>query len=150
MDDAGGNLEKYEDKFFLKNIQCWDDDSFYCNFIGHPYVGSQAYFYYRARGYNKTDSFWGSFAANFLFESTIEMFHERFSFNDAVITPTLEYLLGNWIEEKSIEMTNSNNKIRQTIARIINPYLNLTFYEGITFTPVISFKNIGFMLGYSF
>lgn len=146
LDDAGGNFEKYRENFFLKNIQWWDGDSFYWNFIGHPYVGSQTYLYYRARGYSKSESFWGSFAASFLFESTIEVFHEGFSFNDAVITPTLGYLLGNWIEKKSIQMINSDNKLHQTVARIINPCLNFTFYEGITFAPVISSKNIGFML----
>lgn len=144
--DAGGSLEKYRENFFLNDIQWWDGDSFYWNFVGHPYVGSQTYLYYRARGYSKSESFWGSFAASFLFESTIEVFHEGFSFNDAVITPTLGYLLGNWIEKKSIEMINSDNKLHQTVARIINPWLNFTFYEGITFTPVISSKNIGFML----
>ena len=146
LDDAGGNFEKYRENFFLKNIQWWDGDSFYWNFIGHPYVGSQTYLYYRARGYSKSESFWGSFAASFLFESAIEVFHEGFSFNDAVITPTLGYLLGNWIEKKSIEMINSDNKLGQTVARIINPCLNLAFYEGITFAPVISWKNIGFIL----
>jgi len=146
LGDAGGSLEKYRENFFLNNIQWWDNDPFYWNFIGHPYVGSQTYLYYRARGYSKSESFWGSFAASFLFESTIEVFHEGFSFNDAVITPTLGYLLGNWIEKKSIEMINSDNKLQQTVARIINPCLNFTFYEGITFAPVISSKNIGFML----
>ncbi len=150
LDDAGGSLEKYRENFFLKNIQWWDGDSFYWNLIGHPYVGSQTYLYYRARGYSKSESFWGSFAASFLFESTIEVLHEGFSFNDAVITPTLGYLLGNWIEKKSIEMINSNNKLHQAVARIINPWLNFTFYEGITFAPVISSKNIGFMLYYKF
>ena len=148
--DAGGSLEKYRENFFLNNIQWWDEDSFYWNFIGHPYVGSQTYLYYRARGYSKSESFWGSFAASFLFESTIEVFHEGFSFNDAIITPTLGYLLGNWIENKSIEMINSENKLQQTIARIINPYLNFTFYEGTIFTPVISLTSIGFMVCYNF
>ena len=146
LDDAGGSLEKYRENFFLNNIQWWDGDSFCWNFIGHPYIGSQTYLYYRARGYSKSESFWGSFAASFLFESTIEVFHEGFSFNDAVITPTLGYLLGNWIEKKSIQMINSDNKLHQTVARIINPCLNFAFYEGITFAPVISSKNIGFML----
>ncbi len=150
LGDAGGSLEKYRKNFFLNNIQWWDGDSFYWNFIGHPYVGSQTYLFYRARGYSKSESFWGSFTASFLFESTIEVFHEGFSFNDAVITPTLGYLLGNWIEKKSIEMINGDNKLGQTIARIINPYLNFTFYEGITFTPVISSESIGFMLCYRF
>ena len=146
LDDAGGNFEKYRENFFLNNIQWWDNDPFYWNFIGHPYVGSQTYLYYRAKGYSKSESFWGSFAASFLFESTIEVFHEGFSFNDAVITPTLGYLLGNWIEKKSIQMINSDNKLHQAVARIINLCLNFTFYEGITFAPVISSKNIGFML----
>ncbi len=150
LDDAGGSLEKYRENFFLKNIQWWDGDSFYWNFIGHPFVGSQTYLYYRARGYSKSESFWGSFAASFLFESTIEVFHEGFSFNDAVITPTLGYLLGNWIENKSLEMINSDNKLHQTVARIINPFLNFTFYEGTTFAPVISSESIGFMLCYRF
>ena len=148
--DADGSPAKYRENFFLNNIQWWDGDSFYWNFIGHPYVGSQTYLYYRARGYSKSESFWGSFAASFLFESTIEVFHEGFSFNDAIITPTLGYLLGNWIEKKSIEMVNSDKKLHQTIARIINPSLNFAFYEGITFTPIISPNNIGFAFFYSF
>lgn len=150
LDDAGGSLEKYRENFFLNNIQWWDGDSFYWNFIGHPYAGSQTYLYYRAKGYSKSESFWGSFAASFLFESTIEVFHEGFSFNDAIITPTLGYLLGNWIEKKSMEMINSDKKLRQTIGQIINPWLNFTFYEGIIFAPVISSRNIGFTLSYRF
>ena len=150
LGDAGGSVEKYRQNFFLNNIQWWDGDSFYWNFIGHPYLGSQTYLFYRARGYSKSESFWGSFTASFLFENTIEVFHEGFSFNDAVITPTLGFLLSNWIEEKSMEMINSGNKLHQTIARIMNPYLNFTFYEGITFTPVVSLNNIGFVLRYRF
>jgi len=150
LSDAGGSLEKYKKNFFPNNIQWWDGDSSWWNFVGHPYVGSQTYLYYRARGYNKSESFWGSFTACFLFESTIEVFHDGFSFNDAVITPISGYVLGNWIEKKSIEMINSDNKRQQIIARIINPWLNFKFYEGVTFTPVISSKNVGFILCYNF
>jgi hypothetical protein len=150
LSDAEGSLEKYKKNFFLNNIQWWDGDSFGWNFVGHPYIGSQTYLYYRARGYNKSESFWGSFAACLLFESTIEVFHDSFSFNDVVITPISGYVLGNWIEKKSIEMINSDDKGQQIIARIINPSLNFKFYEGVTFTPIISSKNIGFVLCYKF
>lgn len=127
LSDAGGSFEKYKKNFFLKNIQWWDGDSFWWNFVGHPYVGSQTYLYYRARGCSKSSSFWGSFAASFLFESTIETFGQDFSFNDAIITPTFGYVLGNWIEKKSIEMINSDTKLHRIIARAINPWLNFEF-----------------------
>ncbi len=150
ISDAGGTCEKYKENFFLKNIQWWDGDSFWWNFVAHPCLGSQTYLYYRARGYSKQESFWGSFTASFLFESTIEVLQEGFSFNDAVITPTLGYVLGDWIEKKSIEMINSDDKLHRILARTINPWLNFEFYEGATFTPVISSRNIGFIFSCEF
>lgn len=150
LSDAGGSCEKYKKNFFLNNIQWWDGDSFWWNFVAHPYVGSQTYLYYRARGYSKANSFWGSFTASFLFESTIETFDQGFSFNDAIVAPTLGYVLGNWIEKKSIEMINSDTRLHRIIARIINPWLNYKSYEGTVFAPAISLKNLGFVFSYDF
>jgi hypothetical protein len=143
--DWGGNFETYKANLFLKNIQWWDGDSFWYNFVGHPYVGSQTYLYYRGRGYSRLESFAGSFTASFLFESTIEIMHEPFSFNDAVITPTFGFVLGNWIEKTSLRFINSSSKLKKAVARIINPSLNFKFYEGVSIIPILSNKMSGCM-----
>lgn len=145
ISDWGGNFEQYKANFFLNNIQWWDGDSFWYNFVGHPYVGSQTYLFYRGRGYSKLESFVGSFTASFLFESTIEIMHEPFSFNDAVITPTFGFVLGNWLEKTSLRFINSGSKFKKAVAKIINPSLNFKFYEGVRVIPVLSSKISGCM-----
>ncbi len=150
LSDAGGDFDTYKKNFFMKNIRIWDGDSFYWNFIGHPYVGSQTYLYYRARGYGKWHSFLGSFTASFLFESTIEISHESFSLNDSIITPGFGFLIGNFVEKISLEMINSDSEFKKVIAKIINPSLNFKYYEGVTVIPVISKEAIGGQFLYRF
>ena len=139
----------YRDNFFMRKIQWWDGDPFYINFIGHPYVGSQTYLYYRGRGYGRLESFLGSFAASFLFESTIEILDQPFSFNDAVLTPTLGFLLGSGFEYLSMQFINSDCLLLRIIARIINPSINFRFYEGIRLQPVIRPDRAGLVLTFA-
>lgn len=150
LSDGGGDFQQYKENFFLRNIQWWDGDSIWWNFVGHPYTGSQTYLYYRARGYSKRESFLGSFVASFLFESTIEILHEPFSFNDAVITPAFGYLLGTWFEKISLEMINSESNFKKVLARIINLSLNFRFYEGIEIVPVVSGSMTGLFVACRF
>jgi len=150
VSDYGGTWAAYRRNSFLKKVDCWDNDSFWWNFVAHPYVGSQTYLYYRARGYSRSSSFWGSFVASFLFESTIESFHTGFSVNDAIITPTLGYILGNWIERKSIEMVNSGDRLQGIVAKLLNPSLSFEFYEGVSVVPSVSPENVGFIVCWEF
>jgi len=146
LSDWGGSIEQYKENIFPKKIQWWDGDSFWWNFVGHPDVGSQTYLYYRARGYGKKESFIGSFTASFLFESTIEVMQEPFSFNDAVVTPAFGYVLGNFLEKISLEMINSNSTPKKILARMINPSMNFKFYEGVRLVPVVSRNLTGIFL----
>ncbi len=148
--DENGNFETYKENLFFNNMRWWDGDSILWNFIGHPYTGSQTYLYYRGRGYSKAHSFYGSFLASFLFESTIEILDQSFSFNDAIITPGLGFLLGNYFEKASLKLINSDSRFKRAIARIINLSLNFENYEGIEFIPVISKDMSGGILVWRF
>ena len=136
--DNGGKLADYHENFMFKRLQWWDGDSFWWNFVGHPYTGSQTYLYYRARGYGKKESFWGSFTASFLFESTIEVMQEGFSFNDAVVTPVLGYVVGNILESVSIKWIKQKSPLKRLAARILNPSLNFSYYEGVKVVPAVT------------
>jgi len=138
LDDGGGNLSHYHENFMFKRIQWWDGDSFWWNFVGHPYAGSQTYLYYRARGYGRGQSFLGSFTASFLFESTIEVMQEGFSFNDAVVTPVLGFVVGNIFERISLKWINEGGAIKKIAARLMNPCLNFSFCEGLEVIPAVS------------
>nr|WP_225874297.1 DUF3943 domain-containing protein [Vibrio algicola] len=73
----------------------WDNDSFYLNYIMHPYFGGVYYTVARHSGFNGFESFLYSFTmSTFFWEYGVEAFAEVPSWQDIIVTPILGSLVG--------------------------------------------------------
>lgn len=128
----------FEDNVFRRGAVLWDGDAFYWNFIGHPYIGSEYYLYFRSRGYAPKWAFLNAAIVSTIFEETVETFSEPFSANDFIITPVLGSVLG-WARERAgLRLVNSDNKLHRVMGHIIYLETNAPFFEKVEFAPMLS------------
>lgn len=81
----------------------WDKDSWFINYVTHPYWGAIYYMQARNAGYSEFDSFlYSAFTSTFLWEYGVEAFAEKPSIQDLIVTPVLGSLLG----EQFYKMSN--------------------------------------------
>ncbi len=99
-DDTGEPLhEKWGEH--VKDGPVWDRDHWFYNYIGHPYQGGMYYQIARKSGYRQWDSAFYSFMmSTFWWEYGIEAFAEIPSIQDLVVTPTLGWVVGEWMFNK--------------------------------------------------
>lgn len=91
----------------VKDGPVWDRDNWAYNYIGHPYIGGMYYQMARKSGYRQWDSAFYSFMmSTFWWEYGIEAVTEIPSIQDLVVTPTLGWIVGEW-------MFNQEQRIRQ-------------------------------------
>lgn len=89
----GGMFERWKEN--VQKGPVWDTDSFYLNWIMHPWIGGTYYMSARGSGYKPWESFTFSFLmSTFFWEYGIEAFAEVPSWQDIIITPTLGSILG--------------------------------------------------------
>jgi len=85
-------------KRWKENVQkgpVWDTDSFYLNWIMHPWIGGIYYMSARGSGFKRWESFTFSFLMSTVFwEYGVEAFAEVPSWQDIIITPTIGSLIG--------------------------------------------------------
>lgn len=73
----------------------WDEDSFFLNFIMHPYSGAVYYMSARGSGFKWWESFaYSTIMSTFFWEYGIEAFAEIPSWQDLLITPVIGSLFG--------------------------------------------------------
>jgi hypothetical protein len=72
----------------------WDPDTWYVNYLGHPYFGAIGYIRARERRFGAFGSFWYAALLSGLYEYGIEAMFERPSYQDLIITPVGGLLLG--------------------------------------------------------
>ncbi len=73
----------------------WDEDSFFFNWITHPYAGAVYYMNARGSGFKRWESFvYSTLMSTLIWEFGVEAFAEIPSWQDLIITPTLGSLLG--------------------------------------------------------
>ena len=77
----------------------FDRDSFWLNFIAHPYWGSTFYTRARERGFDRMGSFGYAVLLSTMFEFLSEAWYEHPSYNDLIVTPVLGSLIGAFITE---------------------------------------------------
>lgn len=77
----------------------WDDDSWWINYVLHPYWGGAYYIRARERGLDRGQSFLYSALLSTLFEFGAEALFEQPSYQDLVITPVAGYLVGHYLFE---------------------------------------------------
>jgi len=89
----GGMFKRWKDN--VKKGPVWDTDSFYLNWIMHPFIGGVYYMSARGSGYKRWESFTFSFLmSTFFWEYGVEAFAEVPSWQDIIITPTVGSLIG--------------------------------------------------------
>lgn len=98
-----------------------DGDSFVTNYIEHPLAGMAFYLYFRARGYDRVTSGFGSFLLSALFEYTIEGWQQSPSFNDVIVTPGIGVPVGIIVEGISNWLANRNNEFLRAMSYVVNP-----------------------------
>ena len=77
----------------------WDSDSWWINYITHPYFGAAYYIRARERGFNEVSSFAYSALASAVYEFGVEAFFEKPSIQDLIVTPIAGALLGAFVFE---------------------------------------------------
>jgi len=131
-----GSTQKYKDNF---GRVTFDKDEPIWNFLAHPYVGSQMYLFYRARGYSKHESLKMALIQSSLFEFLIENYTERPSIQDLYKTPILGAMLGYGLEKLSLYFLNSDNSLAKILGHAMNPSTLFWFYEGkVSIIPQIT------------
>jgi hypothetical protein len=86
---------------WAENVQSatWDHDTWWINYIGHPYWGATYYIRARERGFDEFSSFLYSAFLSSLYEYGIEAFFEQPSYQDLIFTPVGGALVGKFIFE---------------------------------------------------
>ena len=77
----------------------FDDDSWWLNYLAHPYFGAAYYIRARERGFGPLSSFAYSALASAAYEFGVESFFERPSIQDLIVTPVGGALLGAFVFE---------------------------------------------------
>jgi hypothetical protein len=77
----------------------WDMDSWWINYIFHPYFGAAYYIRARERGLDEVSSFAYSALASALYEFGVEAFFEKPSIQDLIVTPIAGSLLAAFVFE---------------------------------------------------
>ena len=72
----------------------WDPDTWYVNYLGHPYFGAIGYIRARERRFGAFGSFWYAALLSGLYEYGIEAMFERPSYQDLIVTPVGGLVLG--------------------------------------------------------
>jgi Domain of unknown function (DUF3943) len=75
----------------------WDDDSWWLNYVTHPYWGGAYYIRGRERGLDRWQSFWYSAVLSTLWEYGVEAIAEPVSIQDMIVTPVLGSLVGEYL-----------------------------------------------------
>ena len=74
----------------------WDSDTWYINYVLHPYWGGAYYVRARERGYDDEQAFWYSVLLSCLYEFGAEALAEEVSIQDLFITPVGGTLVGRY------------------------------------------------------
>jgi hypothetical protein len=81
---------------WVKNVSSpvWDQDSWWLNYLAHPYVGATYYIRARERGFDRVASFAYSALASAMFEFGVEAIYEQPSIQDLIVTPVAGAIVG--------------------------------------------------------
>jgi len=100
----------------------WDEDHWYHNYLGHPYVGSIYYNTVRCQGASPVESFFFSAAMSVWWEYMVESIAEHPSTQDLLVTPITGALLGELVHQLTVSWLDGNASIGQKIiVFILNP-----------------------------
>ena len=116
-----------------------DGDRFTTNWIAHPAFGAYSYLYYRAKGYDRFTSAFGSVVQSTLFEYTIEGVIQSPSIHDLVITPGIGVPAGMVLEETSNWLESTNSGVLRAVSYVINPVkIIVPDQDNVNVAPLVS------------
>lgn len=101
---SGWTDEQRDDRDFTKwkenaGNPVWDEDSWWINYVLHPYWGGAYYIRARERGFDHGASFLYSALLSTLYEFGAEALFEEPSYQDLVVTPVAGYVVGRYLFE---------------------------------------------------
>jgi hypothetical protein len=96
---AAEKEELFEDWWRHVRNPEWDADSWWLNYVAHPYWGATYYTRARERGFGPVGSFVYAAVLSTLFEFGAESFAEPPSYQDLIVTPVAGALLGAFVFE---------------------------------------------------
>lgn len=100
----------------------WDEDTFFLNYVGHPYAGSIYYNTIRSQGGSVFESFLFGLFASTTFEYVFEAVAEQPSIQDLVVTPLVGSLLGEGFHQLTMLLVAGGVTVPEgIILTIINP-----------------------------
>jgi hypothetical protein len=100
----------------------WDDDSYFFNYLGHPYTGALSYNLMRSQKASPWVSWLFSCSQSLLWEYTLEAMEEHPSIQDLAYTSTLGSLIGEGFHQLTIKMKKNGFSLREKIiVLLINP-----------------------------
>jgi len=116
-----------------------DGDRFQTNWIAHPAFGAYTYLYYRAKGYDRLTSAFGSVVQSTLFEYTVEGVIQSPSIHDMVITPGIGVPAGIVLEESSNWLLSRNSGFLNAVGYVLNPMrIIIPDRENVNLSPLVS------------
>ena len=121
----------------LSKAPVWDDDNWKINFIGHPVAGSHYYNSLRSQNASIFHSFLFATAQSFIWEYIIEATAEKPSTQDLFITPIIGSILGESINQLTMNMRkNGFNFFEKIFVLIFNSSFVFNNGFGPRFNPV--------------
>ncbi len=116
-----------------------DGDRFKTNWVAHPAFGAYTYLYYRAKGYDRFTSAFGSAVLSTLFEYTIEGVIQSPSIHDMVITPGIGVPAGIVLEETSNWLISRNSGFLNALGYVVNPMrIIIPDQDKVNIGPLVS------------
>ena len=88
------DLDKWRDNV---SRPIWDEDTWWINYVLHPYWGGAYYIRARERGLDRTQAFWFSATVSALYEYGAEALAEPVSIQDLVVTPLGGFVVGEYL-----------------------------------------------------
>lgn len=130
--------ESWEQNALVRGAVLYDRNLWVINFVGHPYVGSEYYLYFRSRGYAPKWAFIGCMATSTVFEAAVESTSQPFSTNDFVVTPLTGILIGYGREKAAYRLLNTNSKFNRFFGHVLYPETLFRFFEKAEIMPAVS------------
>lgn len=124
---AGDNL-----RYAWSHPPVWDRDSWAINYIGHPMAGALSYNSLRSQGATVLQSFIFSTGQSLFWEYVVEAIAEKPSIQDLLFTSTIGSLLGEGINQMTIQMKKNGFKTWEKVVIII---INPTYVLNRGFRP---------------
>jgi hypothetical protein len=109
------------------NPPVWDTDSWFHNYVGHPYGGSVYYNTVRSQGATPAQSLFFSAVLSTQWEYFFEAFAEQPSIQDLVVTPVAGTILGELSHKLTLQLKKGGTTTAEKILIFITNPMHVAF-----------------------